>query len=61
MARERQRLPDRRKGYTQKALVGGHKVYLRTGEYDDGAIGEIHTMMANDYRGSIWVKPRMPD
>ncbi len=39
--RERQRLPDRRKGYTQKALVGGHKVYLRTGEYDDGKLGEI--------------------
>ncbi|WP_421862938.1 vitamin B12-dependent ribonucleotide reductase [Parvibaculum sp.] len=37
----RDRLPDRRKGYTQKALVGGHKVYLRTGEYDDGQIGEI--------------------
>jgi len=37
----RDRLPDRRKGYTQKALVGGHKVYLRTGEYDDGKIGEI--------------------
>ncbi|WP_316862766.1 vitamin B12-dependent ribonucleotide reductase [uncultured Cohaesibacter sp.] len=39
--RERQKLPDRRKGYTQKATVGGHKVYLRTGEYDDGQIGEI--------------------
>ena len=39
--RERERLPDRRKGYTQKALVGGHKVYLRTGEYDDGSLGEI--------------------
>jgi len=39
--RQRQRLPDRRKGYTQKALVGGHKVYLRTGEYDDGGLGEI--------------------
>ncbi|NIJ43044.1 ribonucleoside-diphosphate reductase alpha chain [Parvibaculum indicum] len=39
--RSRERLPDRRKGYTQKALVGGHKVYLRTGEYDDGKIGEI--------------------
>ena len=38
---ERERLPDRRKGYTQKATVGGHKVYLRTGEYDDGRIGEI--------------------
>jgi ribonucleoside-diphosphate reductase alpha chain len=38
---ERQRLPDRRKGYTQKAVVGGHKVYLRTGEYADGTLGEI--------------------
>ena len=37
----REKLPDRRKGYTQKAIVGGHKVYLRTGEYDDGRIGEI--------------------
>ena len=39
--REREKLPDRRKGYTQKAVVGGHKVYLRTGEYGDGRIGEI--------------------
>jgi ribonucleoside-diphosphate reductase alpha chain len=39
--RMRERLPDRRKGYTQKAIVGGHKVYLRTGEYEDGRIGEI--------------------
>ncbi|MBM3516622.1 MAG: vitamin B12-dependent ribonucleotide reductase, partial [Alphaproteobacteria bacterium] len=38
---ERLRLPARRKGYTQKAMVGGHKVYLRTGEYDDGTLGEI--------------------
>ena len=37
----RMRLPGRRKGYTQKAIVGGHKVYLRTGEYDDGRLGEI--------------------
>jgi ribonucleoside-diphosphate reductase alpha chain len=37
----RRRLPGRRKGYTQKAAIGGHKVYLRTGEYDDGQIGEI--------------------
>ncbi len=37
----RARLPDRRKGYTQKAVVGGHKVYLRTGEYEDGRVGEI--------------------
>ena len=41
MIRERERMPDRRKGYTQKAVVGGHKVYLRTGEYDDGRLGEI--------------------
>jgi ribonucleoside-diphosphate reductase alpha chain len=39
--REREKLPSRRKGYTQKAIVGGHKVYLRTGEYDDGRLGEI--------------------
>ncbi len=40
-ARERRRLPERRKGYTQKAIVGGHKVYLRTGEYEDGKLAEI--------------------
>ena len=39
--RERHRLPDRRAGYTQKAVVGGHKVYLRTGNYEDGSLGEI--------------------
>jgi ribonucleoside-diphosphate reductase alpha chain len=38
---ERRKLPSRRKGYTQKAIVGGHKVYLRTGEYQDGTLGEI--------------------
>jgi ribonucleoside-diphosphate reductase alpha chain len=43
--REREKLPDRRKGYTQKAVVGGHKVYLRTGEYDDGRLGEIFVDM----------------
>ncbi|WP_424930869.1 vitamin B12-dependent ribonucleotide reductase [Amaricoccus macauensis] len=37
----RVKLPERRKGYTQKAMVGGHKVYLRTGEYEDGTLGEI--------------------
>jgi ribonucleoside-diphosphate reductase alpha chain len=37
----RRKLPDRRKGYIQKASVGGHKVYLHTGEYDDGTLGEI--------------------
>src|SRR5690606_12936168 len=39
--RAREKLPDRRKGYTQKARVGGHKVYLTTGEYEDGRLGEI--------------------
>ncbi|HSO41388.1 MAG TPA: vitamin B12-dependent ribonucleotide reductase, partial [Rhodospirillales bacterium] len=38
---DRHSLPSRRKGYTQKAKVGGHKVYLRTGEYEDGRLGEI--------------------
>jgi ribonucleoside-diphosphate reductase alpha chain len=41
VVREREKLPNRRKGYTQKAVVGGHKVYLRTGEFDDGRLGEI--------------------
>lgn len=41
IAAGRQKLPQRRKGYTQKAIVGGHKVYLRTGEYDEGKLGEI--------------------
>lgn len=39
--REREKLPNRRKSYTQKATVGGHKVYLHTGEYEDGRLGEI--------------------
>ena len=39
--RARRKLPDRRKGYIQKAAVGGHKVYIHTGEYDDGELGEI--------------------
>ena len=38
---KRFQMPDRRKGYIQKATVGDHKVYLHTGEYDDGKIGEI--------------------
>ncbi|MBA3449300.1 MAG: vitamin B12-dependent ribonucleotide reductase [Pseudaminobacter sp.] len=41
VSRDREKLPNRRKGYTQKAVVGGHKVYLRTGEFDDGRLGEI--------------------
>jgi len=41
----RRRLPDRRAGYTQKATIGGHKVFLRTGEYEDGTLGEIFVDM----------------
>jgi len=37
----RRRLPDRRAGYTQKARIGNHKIYVRTGEYEDGTLGEI--------------------
>ncbi len=37
----RRRMPDRRGGYTQKAVIGGHKVYIHTGEYEDGSLGEI--------------------
>ena len=42
---KRRTLPSRRKGYTQKARVGGHKVYLRTGEFEDGSLGEIFVDM----------------
>ncbi len=38
---QRQKLPNRRGGYTQKAVVGGHKIYLRTGDYYNGSLGEI--------------------
>ena len=38
---DRSRMPDRRKGYIQKVSIGDHKIYLHTGEYDDGKIGEI--------------------
>ena len=41
LAEKRFRMPDRRKGYIQKAQIGNHKVYLHTGEYNDGKIGEI--------------------
>ena len=47
----REKLPERRKGYTQKAIVGGHKVYLRTGEYKDGALGEIFIDMHKEGAG----------
>ena len=42
---KRRLMPSRRKGYTQKARVGGHKVYLRTGEFEDGTLGEIFVDM----------------
>ena len=42
---ERHRMPNRRKSYTQKAIVGGHKVYLHTGEYADGRLAEIFVDM----------------
>jgi len=48
---QRRKLPERRKGYTQKAIVGGHKVYLRTGEYQDGQIGEIFIDMHKEGAG----------
>ncbi len=38
---KRRRMPDRRGGYTQKATIGGHKVYIHTGEYADGTLGEV--------------------
>ena len=41
VVREQEKLPGRRKGYTQKAKIGGHTIFLRTGEYDDGRLGEI--------------------
>ncbi|MHA6323965.1 vitamin B12-dependent ribonucleotide reductase [Roseivivax sp. CAU 1753] len=48
---KRDRMPERRKGYTQKAIVGGHKVYLRTGEYSDGNLGEIFIDMHKEGAG----------
>ena len=51
IARGREKLPERRKGYTQKAVVGGHKVYLRTGEYEDGKLGEIFIDMHKEGAG----------
>jgi ribonucleoside-diphosphate reductase alpha chain len=47
----REKMPHRRKGYTQKAVVGGHKVYLRTGEYEDGNLGEIFIDMHKEGAG----------
>ena len=48
---DREKMPERRRGYTQKAIVGGHKVYLRTGEYQDGSLGEIFIDMHKEGAG----------
>ena len=50
-SRHREKMPERRRGYTQKAIVGGHKVYLRTGEYQDGTLGEIFIDMHKEGAG----------
>lgn len=53
---ERRRLPKRRKGWIREAYVGGHKVYLRTGEYEDGKLGEIFIDMYKEgasFRGLL--------
>ena len=42
---DRSKMPDRRKGYIQKVTIGNHKIYLHTGEYDDGKVGEIFVDM----------------
>ena len=49
--RDREKMPTRRRGYTQKAIVGGHKVYLRTGAYEDGQLGEIFIDMHKEGAG----------
>ncbi|EAR51671.1 ribonucleoside-diphosphate reductase, adenosylcobalamin-dependent [Oceanicola granulosus HTCC2516] len=51
MRTDRSKMPHRRRGYTQKAIVGGHKVYLRTGEYEDGRLGEIFIDMHKEGAG----------
>jgi hypothetical protein len=47
----RRPLPHRRSGYTQKAAVGGHKLFVRTGEYDNGALGEIFVALHKEGPG----------
>ncbi len=44
----RRELPARRRGYTQKASVGGHRIYVRTGEYADGTLGEVHVTLPRE-------------
>ena len=41
LSNDRSKMPDRRKGYIQKVTIGNHKIYLHTGEYNDGKVGEI--------------------
>ena len=48
LPRPRFLLPARRNGYTQEARIGGHKVFLRTGEYDDGTLGELFIDLAKE-------------
>ena len=45
----RRELPQRRNGFTQKTSIGGHTLYLRTGEYEDGSLGEITLDMPDEY------------
>jgi ribonucleoside-diphosphate reductase alpha chain len=42
---ERRRLPKKRRGLTQEVMIGGHKVFIQTGEYDDGSLGEVFITM----------------
>ena len=48
MPPRRRELPARRRGYTQKATVGGHRIYVRTGEYPDGSLGEVHVALPRE-------------
>jgi ribonucleoside-diphosphate reductase alpha chain len=53
------KMPDRRKGYIQKAQIGNHKVYLHTGEYDDGKIGEIFIDTKFEPSGKVFGNDRI--
>jgi hypothetical protein len=47
----RRELPSRRRGYTQRATLGGHRIYIRTGEYADGSLGEIQVTLPRESAG----------
>lgn len=47
-SRGRYKLPSRRRGFTQKVSIGGHKLYIRTGEYEDGSLGEIFLTISKE-------------